>query len=73
MKLSVIALVTSTVLLTSCASVSQVSDSGLCRGLMGPIDDHAQALLDENQKVPASVVLTGTRVIVGFDAECSRP
>ena len=71
MKLSVIVLVTSTVLLSSCASVNQVSDSGLCSGLIGPIDDHAQALFDENQKVPASVMLTGTRVIAGFDSVCN--
>ena len=49
-----------------------MSDSGLCKGLMGPVDDHAQALLDENQKVPASVMLTGTRVIAGFDSGCQN-
>lgn len=73
MKLSVIALVAMTMLLSSCGAVSRVNEGGLCKGLRGSIDRHAQALLDEHEETPTSVMLTGVEVISGFDAGCRLP
>lgn len=70
MKLYVLALGIVGMLLTGCASVSQVSESGFCSGLSVPMGDHAEALLSHNEKTPTQVLTTGVRVVRGFDAVC---
>lgn len=57
-------------LLSGCASVTQVSDSGICKGLKGPIDAFSLALEAEHEKTPTSVLLTGVPVIAGYDSVC---
>ena len=58
--------------MSGCATVNQVSDSAVCQGLMIPMDDFAQALLDNIEETPMDVTSTGAKVISGFDAGCSR-
>lgn len=65
----VIPLVMLTMLLSSCG-IANVQTNGLCEGLQEPVDDLAQTLLDNAQKTPAPVIVTGTRVIQGYDAGC---
>ena len=46
---------------------------GICEGLQEPIDTFAETLLGEHKETPAPVIITGTRVIKGFDAGCGGP
>lgn len=59
-------------LLSGCWRIgSPVSEPpALCKGLSGPIDDLAQALVDNKEKTPAQVIITGARVVSGFDGGC---
>jgi hypothetical protein len=60
-------------LLTAC-SISEtdkvVSDGALCDGLSEPIDTFADTLLKYQKETPAQVIITGTRVIKGYDSGC---
>jgi len=59
-------------LLISCGAVNVNTSSGICKGLEQSIDDHAKAILDNSEKTPAAVIITGTRVIKGFDEGCKN-
>lgn len=59
-------------LMTACATSENVPPtSALCSGLQEPVDTFAQAILDNAEKTPAPVIITGTRVIRGYDAGCN--
>jgi hypothetical protein len=68
MRLSTL-LIPSMMLLSSCASVNS-SSSGVCDGLREPVDTFADTLLDYAKETPEPVILSGTRVIKGYDAGC---
>lgn len=57
-------------LLSSCSSVKVETSAGICEGLELPVDDLADALLDNQKETPDPVLITGTRVIKGYDAGC---
>jgi len=66
-----------TMLLTACSIsgtdkvVSDRAASGaLCDGLSEPIDTFADTLLEYHKETPAQVIITGTRVIKGYDSGC---
>jgi len=66
-----------TALLTACGisttdkvTDKEAADSALCDGLSEPIDTLADTLLENQKKTPAPVIISGTRVIKGYDSGC---
>jgi hypothetical protein len=44
--------------------------NAFCEGLRTPIDELADALVNHGESTPDSVILTGTKVILGYDGGC---
>jgi len=56
--------------LTDKATDREAADNALCGGLKDPVDDLADAIIINQKETPAQVIVTGTRVIKGYDSEC---
>ena len=54
--------------LTGCTA--PVTETGLCRGLDGPVADLRGALVANVTDTPETVGEAGTRVVLGFEAGC---
>jgi hypothetical protein len=52
------------------ATDKEAADSALCDGLSEPMDTLADTLLEYQKKTPAPVIISGTRVIKGYDSGC---
>jgi len=61
----------SVMLLSSCGIETPDTSTGVCRGLKDAIDEHSDAIVDNAEKTPAPVIITGARVIKGFDEGCA--
>ena len=48
----------------------QANDSALCAELREPVDTWVEAMLDNQEKTPEPVIVTGTRVVKGYDSGC---
>ena len=75
MRLCVIPL---TLLMTACSISAtdkavnrEASDGALCEGLNEPVDSFAASLLYYKKDTPDEVIIRGTRVVKGYDSECS--
>lgn len=53
----------------SCGITPNTS-AGICDGLHDAIDDHAESIVENQKETPAQVIITGTRVIRGYDEGC---
>jgi len=68
----IVLLIMLTMPLSTCGTVEQDSSSGLCKGLKDAIDEHADTILEYSKRTPAPVILSGTKVIKGYDEGCKE-
>lgn len=59
-------------LLSSCARDIPKTSAGICKGLKGAVDKHAETLYEFYPETPDEVLLSGVAVIRGYDAGCEK-
>ena len=62
---------TLTAFLSGCSGVTVNTSTGVCKGLKEPVNNLAKALEDQGKNTPPEVIVSGGRVVIGYDKGCT--